>query len=130
MYSKGKGELRRHYRRESHLRRAQIWRFDHLVERDPITKVKTPLVRDKFGNLLKGAALESEIPHFINEELELGPKHPFYEDFIMGRNPTQTSTEMKASSNFPSLQNSCGEVEIYLFSGPFGAELGVFSITN
>ena len=98
MYSKGKGELKRHYRRETHLRKDQKWRYENLVDVDPITKVSTPLVRDKFGNLLKGSALQAELPHFIDEELvDIGPKFPFYEDFIMGLNPSQTSVESKAS---------------------------------
>ena len=98
MYSKGKGELKRHYRRESHLRKDQRWRYEHLRIIDPYSKVSTPMVRDKHGVLLKGVALEAEMPLFINEELvELGPKFPFYEDFIMGRNPTQTSAETKAT---------------------------------
>ena len=98
MYSKGKGELRRHYRRESHLRKDQRWRYENLQQITPVTKVETPLVRDKTGVLLKGAAWQAELPFFMDEELvDIGPKYPFYEDYILGRDPSQTSAESKAS---------------------------------
>ena len=68
-YSKGKSELRRHYRRETHLRKDQRWQYEHLSARDPNTDVVHHRVRDKDGVLPSYADLQKELPLFIDAEL-------------------------------------------------------------
>ena len=49
IYSKGAREIIRHYQSESHLRKDQRWRFEHLGKLDKITGITVHAVRGKMG---------------------------------------------------------------------------------
>ena len=106
MYGKGAVEITRHHTGETHLRRDQRWRYEHLGETNPITGQVTHLVRDKHGRVLESVELEREIPKFINAELvDLGEKYPFYSDFLAGRDHMSTGPEKRLETQLSLITN-------------------------
>ena len=96
MYGKGASELARHYKRGSHFRRDQRWRYEYLQEIDPVKGTTRHLVRGITGRLLTESEVEREYPHFADAELvSLGPSFPYYHEFMSGGGPLASSeTEM------------------------------------
>ena len=85
MYGKGASELGRHYKRKTHFRRDQRWRYECLQEIDPVKQTTRHLVRGATGKLLTEDEVEKEYPNFANAELvTLGPTFPYYHDFMSG----------------------------------------------
>ena len=81
IFSKEAREIIRHYQTESHLRKDQRWRFEHLRIADKIIGQLKHEVRGKDGHVLTALELEKEKPLFENAVLvDIGDKHPFYDD--------------------------------------------------
>ena len=66
IYSKGAREIIRHYQGESHLRKDQRWRFEHLGVTDQITEITQHQVRGRDGHILTTLELEWKKPYFEN----------------------------------------------------------------
>ena len=82
IYSKGARELLRHYQKESHLRKDQRWRYEHLGTDDNTTGEVLHDVRGKDGHILTPLELAKELPLFIIAPLvDIGDKMPFFDDF-------------------------------------------------
>ena len=107
MYGKGSVEITRHYSRETHLRRDQRWRYEHLGETNSVTGQITHFVRDNTGKVLEEADLEREIPKFINADLvDLGEKYPFYHEYLAGRAHMSTGPAKRFEIQFGLIASS------------------------
>ena len=85
IFSKGAREIVRHYQCESHFRKDQRWRYEHLRKKDKVTGRVVHEVRGKKGQLLTPLELEREKPFFMEAPLvETGSSNPFYEDHMAG----------------------------------------------
>ena len=85
IFSKGAREIVRHFQCESHFRKDQRWRFEHLKKKDTVTGRIVHKVRGKKGQLLTPLELEREKPFFMQARLvETGCSYPFYEDHMAG----------------------------------------------
>ena len=62
IYGKGAREILRHHSTEKHLRKDQRWRYEHLFEVDPVSKVKIHQVRGKDGKVLTPCQQKLELP--------------------------------------------------------------------
>ena len=83
IFSKGVREVVKHYKSETHLRKDQCWRFEHLGKKDKITGVIKHYVRAKDGHILTALELEKEKPLFETATLvDIGPKYPFQEEYL------------------------------------------------
>ena len=83
--TKGTVEILRHHRTEKHLRRDQRWRFEHLKTVDDVSGKVHHRVRGRDGKILNKSDLAQELPRFIHTELvDVGERHPFYEDYLKG----------------------------------------------
>ena len=83
--TKGTVEILRHHRTEKHLRRDQRWRYEHLKTIDGVTGKVQHRVRGRDGKILNKIDLAHELPKFIHAELvDVGVRHPFYEDYLKG----------------------------------------------
>ena len=99
IYSKGAREIIRHYQGESHLRKDQRWRFEHLGVTDQITGITQNQVRGRDGYILTPLELEREKPYFENAPLvNVGEKFPFYDDYIANTGSHQTTEDQRASA--------------------------------
>ena len=84
-FSKGAREIVRHFQCESHFRKDQRWRYEHLKKKDKVTGRIVHEVRGKKGQLLTPLELEKEKPFFMQAPLvETGCSYPFYEDHMAG----------------------------------------------
>ena len=114
MLSRGLGEIRRHFKRERHFRKDQRWRYEHLTTVHPITKAVRHHVLGRDAKELTETELLRELPFFENEELvDIGPKMPFYDDFMLGITRSQSTPELRAShqlSVFASFITRCGDL--------------------
>ena len=82
-YSKGAREILRHYQKESHPRKDQRWRYEHLGTIDKTTGEVLHDFRGKDGHRLTPLELAKELPLFINAPLvDIGDKLPFYDYFL------------------------------------------------
>ena len=85
MFSKGAREIVRHFQCNSHFRKDQRWRFEHLKKKDKVTGRVVHEFRGKKGQLLTPLELEREKPFFMQAPLvETGCSYPFYEDHMTG----------------------------------------------
>ena len=85
IFSKGAREIVRHYQSESHLRKDQHWRFEHLRSVEKVTGQIRHEVRGKDGRVLTALEMEKEKPLFENAVLvDIGDKHPFYDHHMAG----------------------------------------------
>ena len=85
IFSKGAREIVRHFQCESHFRKDQRWRYEHLKKKDKVTGRIVHEVRGKKGQLLTPLELEREKPFFMQAPLvETGSNNPFYEDHMAG----------------------------------------------
>ena len=85
IFSKGAREIVRHFQCESHFRKDQRWRYEHLRKKDKVTGRTVYEVRGKKGQLLTPLELEKEKPFFMQVPLvETGSSNPFYEDHMAG----------------------------------------------
>ena len=85
IFSKGAREIVRHFQCESHFRKDQRWRYEHLKKKDKVTGRIVHEVRGKKGQLLTPLELEREKPFFMQVPLvETGSSNPFYEDHMAG----------------------------------------------
>ena len=99
IYSKGTREIIRHYQGESHLRKDQRWRFEHLGVTDQITGITQHQVRGRDGHILTPLELEREKPYFENAPLvNVGEMFPFYDDYIANTGCQQTTEDQRASA--------------------------------
>ena len=97
IYGKGTREILRHHSTEKHLRQDQRWRYEHLYKTDPVTKTRIHQVRGKDGKVLTPYQLELELPKFIDVELvEIGPKLPFYDEYLSGMDYMASSSDNRA----------------------------------
>ena len=114
MFSKGAREIVRHYQSESHLRKDQRWRYEHLRLVDPVTGQVRHEVRGKDGRVLTPVELEREKPLFENAVLvDIGDKHPFYDDYIAGTTATPSSEEIRICTQISLVGHfvpQCGDV--------------------
>ena len=84
IFSKGAREIVRHFQCESHFRKDQRWRYEHLRKKDKVTG-RIVHERGKKGQLLTPLELEKEKPFFMQVPLvETGSSNPFYEDHMAG----------------------------------------------
>ena len=106
----------RHHSTEKHLRKDQRWRYEYLYTVDPITKTKIHQVRGKDGKILTPYQLEIELLHFRHAELvEIGPKLPFYDEYMSGVDYMASSSDNRARIQIPVLGRflpSFGDLEI------------------
>ena len=99
IYSKGTREIIRHYQGESHLRKDQRWRFEHLGVTDQLTGITQHQVRGRDGHILTPLELEREKPYFENAPLvNVGEMFPFYDDYIANTGCQQTTEDQRASA--------------------------------
>ena len=85
IFSKGAREIVRHFQCESHFRKDQRWRYEHLKKKDKVTGRIVHEVRGKKGQLLTPLELEREKPFFMQVPLvETGSSNPFCEDHMAG----------------------------------------------
>ena len=78
IYSKRAREIIRHYQGESHLRKYQRWRFEHLSITYKVTGITQHQVRGKDCHVLTPLELERETPLFQKAPLvDVGEKLPF-----------------------------------------------------
>ena len=85
IFSKGAREIVCHFQCESHFRKDQRWRYEHLKKKDKVTGRIVHEVRRKKGQLLTPLELEREKPFFMQVPLvETGSSNPFYEDHMAG----------------------------------------------
>ena len=83
IFSKGAREIVRHYQNESHLRKDQRWRYEHLGKLDKITGTTVHAVRGKDGHVLTAFELQKEKPLFETAPLvDIGPRYPFYDEYM------------------------------------------------
>ena len=129
MYGKGRSELVRHYQRKSHFRIDQRWRYEHLRHTDPVTGVVKHYVRGLDGRVLDRVELPKELPLFENSTLvELGPRFPYYDDYLQGLQHSGLVFEDRASiqlSVFSKFLTYCSNLTLL---GQFWSEVG--NITN
>ena len=125
MLSRGLGEIRRHFKRERHFRKDQRWRYEHLTTVHPITKAVRHHVLGRDAKELTETELLRELPFFENEELvDIGPKMPFYDDFMLGIARSQSTLELRATyqlSVFARFITRCGDLG---FLKNFWSEVG------
>ena len=85
IFTKDAREIVRHFQCESHFRKDQRWRYEHLKKKDKVTGRIVHEVRGKKGQLLTPLELEREKPLFMQAPLvETGCSYPFYEDHMAG----------------------------------------------
>ena len=85
IFTKGAREIVRHFQCESHFRKDQRWRYEHLKKKDKVTGRIVHEARGKKGQLLTPLELEREKPLFMQAPLvETGCSYPFYEDHMAG----------------------------------------------
>ena len=85
IFTKEAREIVRHFQCESHFRKDQRWRYEHLKKKDRVTGRIVHEVRGKKGQLLTPLELEREKPLFMQAPLvETGCSYPFYEDHMAG----------------------------------------------
>ena len=78
IYSKGAREIVRHFLSEAHLRKDQLWRYEHLGKLDKMITVTVHPVRGKDGHLRPALELEKEKPLFKFAPLvDIGPRFSF-----------------------------------------------------
>ena len=116
IYSKGARETVRHYQSESHLRKDQRWRYEHLRRTDQVTEMVSYEVRGKDGQVLTPFELEKEKPLFGNKPLvNIGCKYPFYDEYMAGigsvTNPTEVRLAMQISL-VGHLVPICGDLQL------------------
>ena len=98
-YSKGACEIVRHYQSESHLRRDQRWRYEHLGRCIKIIGVTTHAVRGRDGHVLTALELEKEKPLFEFAPLMyIGPRFPFYEEHMAGVGGLSNPEDVRVST--------------------------------
>ena len=94
-------EILRHHGTEKHIRRDQIWRYEHLKSTDPITLKTQHRVRGRNGKILSKIELAKGLPKFIHMELvDIGKRFPFYKDFIRGRTTPLITPESRARTQW------------------------------
>ena len=129
MYGKGRSELVRHYRRKSHFRLDQRWRYEYLKRFDSVSGTPKHYVRGLDGKLLSPVELRKEIPFFENVRLvEIGARFPYYTDYVQGVQHSGIASEDRASiqlSVFCKFLPSCGNLS---FLSRFWNEVG--TVTN
>ena len=114
IFSKGAAEIIRHYQAESHLRKDQRWRFEHLRSVDKITGQLRHEVRGRDGHILTALELEEEKPLFENAVLvDIGDKHPFYDDYMAG---------VTSSSSFEEIR-LCTQISLIGYFVPRGGDV-------
>ena len=127
MLSRGLGEIKRHFRRERRFRRDQRWRYEHLSTINPVTKAVRHHVLGRNAKELTETELARELPFFENAELvDIGPKMPFYDDFMLGISRSQSTPEIRARhqiSVFAKFVGRCGNLP---FLREFWSEIGTF----
>ena len=102
IFSKGAREIVRHFQCESHFRKDQRWRFEHLKKKDKVTGQVVHEVRGKKGQLLTPLELEREKPFFMLAPLvETGCSYPFYEDHMAGLGSIAGQEEIHCSLRSP-----------------------------
>ena len=78
-------EIVRHFQCESHFRKDQRWRFEHLRTKDKVTGQVVHEVRGKNGQVITPLELEREKQQFMAAPLvETGCSYPFYEEYMAG----------------------------------------------
>ena len=114
IFSKGAREIIRHYQSESHLRKDQRWRFEHLRSVDKVTGQLRHEFRGRDGHILTALELEKEKPLFENAVLvDIGDKHPFYDDYMAG---------VTSSSSFEEIR-LCTQISLIGYFGPRGGDV-------
>ena len=94
--TKGAREIVRHFQCESHFRKDQRWRFEHLRTKDKVTGQVVHEVRGKNGQVLTPLELEREKQYFMAAPLiETGCSYPFYEDYMAGLGSLGTQAEVR-----------------------------------
>ena len=94
---KGAREILRHYATERHLRKDQLWRYEHLGVEDPVTKKIRHQVRGTDGKVLTPYHFELVLPKFIGTELvDIRENIPFYEEFMAGSQHMASSSGDRA----------------------------------
>ena len=101
IFSKGAREMIRHYGSESHLRKDQRWKFEHLRSVDKVTWQVRHEVRGQDVQILTALELEKEKPLFENAVLvDNGDKHPFDDDYMAGVTSSASFEEIKLYADF------------------------------
>ena len=97
IYGKRAREILRHHSTEKHLRKDQRWRHGYIYKTDSVTKTGIHQVRGKDSKVLTPYQLELELPEFIDAELvEIGPKLPFYDEYLSGMDYMASSSDNRA----------------------------------
>ena len=65
IYGRGARELLRHHSTERHLKKYQMWRYEHWSTEDPVTKVVKQHVRGKDGNYFRPMSLNLNFPTLL-----------------------------------------------------------------
>ena len=83
--SKGAREIVPHFQCDSHFRKDQCWRFEHLKKKDRVIGREVYEVRGKNGQVLTPLELEKEKNIFLKAPLvETGCGYPFNDDYMAG----------------------------------------------
>ena len=111
--TKGAREIVRHFPCESHFRKDQRWRFEHLRTNDKVTGQVVYEVRRKNGQVLTPLELEREKQYFMAAPLiETGCNYAFYEDYMAGLGALGTQAEVRLCvqiSNVALISPRCGD---------------------
>ena len=119
IFSKGAREIVRHFQCESHFRKYQRWRYEHLKKKDKVTGRIVHEVRGKKGQLLTPLELEREIPFFMQAPLvETGCSYPFYEDHMAGLGSIAGQEEIRL----------CVQISMVALFGPRCGDLHVLEL--
>ena len=103
----------RHFQAESHFRKDQRWRYEHLKKKDKATDLVTNEVRGKNGQILTPLELEREKLYFESAPLvETGCDYPFFDDYMAGPGTFVNSNEARLCvriSQVGHFTTSCGD---------------------
>ena len=102
IYSEGARENVSHCQSESHLRKDQRWRYEHLRRTYQVTGIVTYEVRGKASQVLTPFELEKEKPLLEDAPLvDIGCKYPFFDEYMAGigsvTNPAEIRLAMQIS---------------------------------
>ena len=86
----------RHFQCESHFRKDQRWRFEHLRTTDRVTGPVVHEVRGKNSQVLTPLELEREKQYFMSAPLiETGCSYPYHENYMAGLGSLATQHEVR-----------------------------------